>query len=152
MSTVGTTSHDGSVVDLNVRDLEIVDVKTLGLTVSLQVVDKNEEELASSFGPSALVTGSLDEVTLSVTTNTTVVAGEGDGLLVGNNVVEILLSLDQRHMSDGTTDFASILEVDSEVGTASLTTYTIIAKQNQKRTLLSISRSNTTIMLVKVTI
>ena len=70
-------------------------------------------------------------MTLGMTTNTTVVAGEGDGLLVGNNVVEILLSLDQRHMSDGTTDFASILEVDSEVGTASLTTYTIIASPNQ---------------------
>ena len=81
-------------------------------------------------------------MTLGMTTNTTIVAGEGDGLLVGNNVVEILLSLDQRHMSDGTTDFASILEVDSEVGTASLTTYTIITSPKQRRTLLSISRSN----------
>ena len=129
MSTVSTTSHNGSVVDLNMGNLKILDIKTLGFTVSLQVVYEDEEELASSFGPSALVTGSLDEMTLGVTTNTTVVAGEGDGLLVGNNVVEIFLSLDQRHMSDGTTDFASILEVDSEVGTASLTTYTIIAKQ-----------------------
>ena len=129
MSTVSTTSHNGSVVDLNVGNLKILDIKTLGFTVSLQVVYEDEEELASSFRPSALVTRSLDKMTLGMTTNTTVVAGEGDGLLVGNNVVEILLSLDQRHMSDGTTDFASILEVDSEVGTASLTTYTIIAKQ-----------------------
>ena len=141
MSTVGTTSHDGSVVDLNVRDLEIVDVKTLSFTVSLQVVDEDEEELASSFRPSALVTGSLDEVTLSVTTNTTVVAGEGNSSLVGNDVIEISLSLDQRHVSDGTTDFASVLEVDSEVGTTSLTTYTII-DNTTKRTLLGISRSN----------
>ena len=90
-------------------------------------------------------------MTLGMTTNTTVVAGEGDGLLVGNNVVEILLSLDQRHMSDGTTDFTSVLEVDSEVGTTSLTTYTIISK-HERQTLLSISRSNTTIMLIKVII
>ena len=68
-------------------------------------------------------------MTLGMTTNTTVVTSEGDGLLVGNNVVKILFSLDQRHVSNGTTDFTSILEVDSEVGTASLTTYTIIAKQ-----------------------
>ena len=129
MSTVSTTSHNRSVVDLDVGNLKILDIKTLGFTVSLQVVYEDEEELASSFRPSALVTRSLDKMTLGMTTNTTVVAGEGDGLLVGNNVVEILLSLDQRHMSDGTTDFASILEVDSEVGTASLTTYTIIAKQ-----------------------
>ena len=110
-------------IDLDMRDLEILHVKTLGFTVSLEVVKEDKEELASSFGPSALVTGSLDEMTLGVTTNTTVVASEGNGTLVGNNVVEILLSLDQRHVSDGTTDFTSVLEVDSEVGTTSLTTY-----------------------------
>ena len=126
MSTVGTASHHGGVIDLDMRDLEILHVKTLGFTVSLEVVEEDKEELASSFGPSALVTGSLDEMTLGVTTNTTVVASEGNGTLVGNNVVEILLSLDQRHVSDGTTDFTSVLEVDSEVGTTSLTTYEII--------------------------
>ena len=62
-------------------------------------------------------------MTLGMTTNTTVVTSEGDGLLVGNNVVKILFSLDQRHVSNGTTDFTSVLEVDSEVGTTSLTTY-----------------------------
>ena len=123
MSTVGAASHHGGVIDLDMRDLEILHVKTLGFTVSLEVVKEDKEELASSFGPSALVTGSLDEMTLGVTTNTTVVASEGNGTLVGNNVVEILLSLDQRHVSDGTTDFTSVLEVDSEVGTTSLTTY-----------------------------
>ena len=128
MSTVGTASHHGSVIDLDMRDLEIVHVQTLGFTVRLEVVEEDKEELASSFGPSALVTGSLDEMTLSVTTHTTVVASEGDGTLVSNDVVEISLSLDQRHVSDGTTDFTSVLEVDSEVGTTSLTTYTIINK------------------------
>ena len=125
MSTVGTASHHGSVIDLDMRDLEIVHVQTLGFTVRLEVVEEDKEELASSFGPSALVTGSLDEMTLSVTTHTTVVASEGDGTLVSNDVVEISLSLDQRHVTDGTTHFASVLEVDSEVGTTSLTTYTI---------------------------
>ena len=38
MSTVSTTSHNGSVIDLDVGDLEILDVETLGFTVSLQVV------------------------------------------------------------------------------------------------------------------
>ena len=132
MSTVGTASHDGSVVDLNMRDLEILHVKTLGFTVSLEVVEEDKEELASSFGPSALITRSLDKMTLGMTTNTTVVTSEGDSLLVGNNVVKILLSLDQRHVSNGTTDFTSILEVDSEVGTTSLTTYTIITPPKQR--------------------
>ena len=108
---------------MDMRDLEIVHVQTLGFTVRLEVVEEDKEELASSFGPSALVTGSLDEMTLSVTTHTTVVTSEGDGTLVSNDVVEISLSLDQRHVSDGTTDFTSVLEVDSEVGTTSLTTY-----------------------------
>ena len=128
MSTVGTASHHGSVIDLDMRDLEIVHVQTLGFTVRLEVVEEDKEELASSFGPSALVTGSLNEMTLSVTTHTTVVASEGDGTLVSNYVVEISLSLDQRHVTDGTTHFTSVLEVDSEVGTTSLTTYTIINK------------------------
>lgn len=131
MSTVGTASHHGSVIDLDMRDLEIVHVQTLGFTVRLEVVEEDKEELASSFGPSALVTGSLDEMTLSVTTHTTVVASEGDGTLVSNDVVEISLSLDQRHVTDGTTHFASVLEVDSEVGTTSLTTYTISFSKNK---------------------
>ena len=126
MSTVGAASHHGGVIDLDMRDLEILHVKTLGFTVSLEVVEEDKEELASSFGPSALITRSLDKMTLGMTTNTTVVTSKGDGLLVGNNVVKILFSLDQRHVSNGTTHFTSVLEVDCEVGTTSLTTYAII--------------------------
>lgn len=125
MSTVGTTSHHGSVVDLHMRDLEILHIQTLRFTVRLQVVQEHQEELASSFRPSALITRSLDKMTLGMTTHTSIVASEGNSLLVSNHVVEITLSLDQRHVADGTTDFTGILEVNSEVGTTSLTTYTI---------------------------
>lgn len=128
MSTVGTTSHDGSVVHLNMGDLEVLSVKTLSFTVSLQVGEENEEELASSLRPSALVTRSLHHVSLGMTTNTTIVTSESNSLLVSDNVVEITLSLDEGHTTNGTADFTSVLEVNGEVGTASLTTYMIINK------------------------
>lgn len=128
MSTVGTTSHDGSVVDLNMGDLEVLSVKTLSFTVSLQVGEENEEELASSLRPSALVTRSLHHVSLGMTTNTTIVTSESNSLLVSDNVIEITLSLDEGHTTNGTAHFTSVLEVNGEVGTASLTTYMIINK------------------------
>ena len=62
-------------------------------------------------------------MTLGMTTNTTVVAGEGDGLLVGNNVVEVLLSLHQGHSLDGSTDLVSVLEVNGQVRTTSKAAY-----------------------------
>ena len=94
MSTISTTSHNRGMVYLNMADLQVLDIKTLSFTISLQIVDKNKEELASSFRPTALVTGSLDAVTLGMTTNTTIVTSKSNSLLVGNDIIKITLSLD----------------------------------------------------------
>lgn len=125
VSTVGAASHHGSVVHLHMGELQVLHSQTLRLAVGLEVVQQHQEVLAGSHGPSALIAGGLDGMALSMATNTTVVASERDGLLVGDDIVQIALSLHQRHASDGVTDFASVLEVDREVRTTSLAAYTI---------------------------
>ena len=119
VSTVGAASHDGGLVDGDVVDHEILHVHSLGLSVSLEVVEEHQEELASSLGPSTDVSGSLDHMALSMTTDGAVVSAEGDGVLVSNNVVEVLLSLHQGHSLDGSADLVSVLEVNGQVGTTS---------------------------------
>ena len=123
MSTVGAASHDGSLVDRNVVDHQILHIESLGLSVSLEVGQEHQEELASSLGPSADIAGSLDHMALSVTTNGSVVSAEGNGVLVGNNVVEVLLSLHQGHSLNGSTDLVSVLEVNGQVRTTGKAAY-----------------------------
>ena len=72
MSAVGATTHHGSLVHLHMADAKVLHVQTLRLTVGLQVVQKDQEELAGSLGPSALISRSLDGMSLSVTANTAI--------------------------------------------------------------------------------
>ena len=59
VSTVGATSHHGSVVHLDVVDHQVLHVQSLRLAVRLQVVQEHQEELARRLGPSAQIAGSL---------------------------------------------------------------------------------------------
>ena len=130
MSTVGAASHDGGLVDRNVVDHQILHVESLSLSVSLEVGQEHQEELASSLGPSANVAGSLDHMALSVATNGSVVSAEGNGVLVGNNVLEVFLSLHQGHSLDGSADLMSVLEVNGQVRTTSKAAYNNYNKHN----------------------
>ena len=122
VSAVGATTHHGSLVHLHMADTQVLHVQTLRLSVGLQVVQKDQEELAGSLGPSALVSRSLNGVRLGVTADTT--AGERHGLLVGNHVVEVLLGLEQRHVLDSSAHLVSVLEVHSQVRATGLAAYT----------------------------
>ena len=51
---------------------------------------------------------------LSSATNPTTKAGEGDGLFVGKNILQIALCLVQRHLPKGMRCFSSILEIDNK--------------------------------------
>ena len=124
VSAVGATTHHGSLVHLHMADTQVLHVQTLRLSVGLQVVQKDQEELAGSLGPSALVSRSLNGVRLGVTADTTVEAGERHGLLVGNHVVEVLLGLEQRHVLDSSAHLVSVLEVHSQVRATGLAAYT----------------------------
>ena len=119
VSTVGATSHHGSVVHLDVVDHQVLHVQSLRLSVGLQVVQEHQEELARRLGPSAQIAGSLHQVALGVTTDRSVVSTERNHVLVGDHVVEVLLGLHQGHSLDGSTHLMSVLEVDGQVGTAS---------------------------------
>ena len=124
VSAVGATTHHGSLVHLHMADTQVLHVQTLRLSVGLQVVQKDQEELAGSLGPSALVSRSLNGVRLGVTADTTVEAGERHGLLVGNHVVKVLLGLEQRHVLDSSAHLVSVLEVHSQVRATGLAAYT----------------------------
>lgn len=118
-------------VHLHVVDRQILHVQTLRLTVRLQVVQKHQEELASSLGPSALISSSLHQASLRVTTNAAVVSAERDRVLVGDNVMQILLSLDQRHSLDRSTHSMGVLEVHRQVRTAGVAACSDYTNQTQ---------------------
>lgn len=135
VSTVGATSHHGSVVHLDVVDHQVLHVQSLRLSVGLQVVQEHQEELARRLGPSAQIAGSLHQVALGVTTDRSVVSAERNHVLVGDHVVEVLLGLHQGHSLDGSTHLMSVLEVDGQVGTASEAACK--SERNGKRILLA---------------
>ena len=124
VSTVSTTTHHWSVVHLHMADPQVLHVQTLRLSVRLQVVQQHQEELARSLRPAALITRSLNRVTLRMATNTSVVASERNSLLVGNHIVQVSLRLQQRHVLDRSTHLASVLEVHGQVRTTGLAAYT----------------------------
>ena len=125
MSTVCTTAHHRGMVHLHMLDLQVLNAQTLRLSVCLQVVEEHQEELAGSLRPSALITRGLHHMTLSVATNTAVVASERYSRLVSNDVVQIALSLDQRHTLDRSAHLMCILEVHRQVRAAGSAAYSI---------------------------
>lgn len=54
VSTVGSSSLLGGLVDLDVLDDQVAGVETLGISVGLGVLEETEEELGRLDGPSCL--------------------------------------------------------------------------------------------------
>ena len=91
VSTVGAAAVVGSLVHLAVRHNEVLGVHGLDIGVGLSVTEEGEELLGSLLGP--LTLGGVVLLGLAGTSNTTVEAGEGDDILVSNDVLEVGLSL-----------------------------------------------------------
>merc|ERR1712032_2641 len=122
-STVGSVGPPSSLlglVDLDVRNVKVVDVQALDLGVALGVAQQVQENLDSLLWPSTLAVGGTLVLGLGGSADAAAESAEDDHALVLKNVLEVLLGLVQTHLLDGHGTFACVLEVNTQVASASL--------------------------------
>ena len=121
VGTVGTTAHFGGFVDLYMGEEQLFDIQTIDriLRVRLRVSEKVKEVLARLHGPSDLVTRSVVKLTLSMATATSHISLERNRSFFHENVFQILDGFQEVHSLDGLTDRMALLEVNTQVGSAS---------------------------------
>lgn len=117
VSSVSSSSVLWSLVDLDVGDLQLGNVQTLGLSVGLSVLQQVLDVVDGLDGPSGLLDTPL--LTLSGSTNGAVESSERNGSLVVQNLVQVLLGLLQVPAVDGLGGFSGVLERHSQVSTTS---------------------------------
>lgn len=120
VGSVGTTSHLWSLVTVDVGDNELLDIKTLDLSVGLDVAKKINEDLGGLDWPRDLVTRSLVLLGDGVTGDTTGVLGEWNGILEVKDVLKVGLGVGEGAALDGVTNLTGVLEVDTDVRTGGL--------------------------------
>lgn len=113
VSTVHAAAHLGSLVDLDVRDLEAVGADVLSLSVGLSVPQESKDVLANLDGPAADVSTVL--LALRVARNTIAVAAEGNDVLLLDHVVEVGPGLLKGKTADRSKSLAGVLERHTEV-------------------------------------
>merc|ERR1719234_2266271 len=122
---VGPPPHLGGAVHLDVLNDQVVSVQAL----ALGVLEHVEQELSRLHWPPAL-SCSMDLVGLCVATNSSHETPEGDNLLLGDNILEVLGGPVKGHGLDGLGCLPGVLEVNSQVGALSLGTLGGIVRFN----------------------
>lgn len=117
VSSVSSSSLLWSLVDLDVGDLQLGDIQTLGLSVGLSVLQQVLDVVDRLDWPSSLLDTEL--LSLSGSTDGVSESSEWNGSLVVQDVLQVLLSLFQVPTVDGLGSLSSVLERNSQVGTAS---------------------------------
>lgn len=113
VSSVCAAAGLGCLLDDNVADDKLLSVQSLGLSVSLGVLQQSEQELDRLDGPSTL--SRLEFLGLLRSANTTVESTERNALLLLNNVAQVGVSLLQLHAVDSGSSLPRVLEVNSQV-------------------------------------
>ena len=99
-------------------DDQVVRVQSLVLGVALRVLEELQQELGGLERPPAL--GGPVHLGLGVTADSPHEPPEGDDLLVGHNILQILRGAVERHRLDGLGCLAGVLEVNPQVGALGL--------------------------------
>jgi len=120
VGTVRSSAHLGSLVAVDVRDGDLVQLQTLSLGIGLAIQQQVEEGLGGLEGPADLVSGGLVSLAYGVSTNARGVFREGNRLLELQHVLEESLRLGELHALDGVSNLAAVLEVDAQVSSAGL--------------------------------
>merc|ERR1719370_2310119 len=118
MGSVCPPPHLGSTIDLNVLNDQVVGVQSLVLGVALSVLEELQKELSGLQRPSSL--GGSMNLGLGVAANSSHEPPEGDDLLMGDHVLQILGGAVEGHGLDGLGCLASVLEVNPQVGALGL--------------------------------
>ena len=131
--TVGSPALLLGLVDLNVSDFQGINIKALdlhiiisgwnnnfsgtkheaNLSVTLSILQQIEHELAGLCRPSAL--SGASHFGLSRPANTTAKLAEGNGLLVLQNIIKILLGLSAAHAFNCLCHLMRVLEMYAKV-------------------------------------
>ena len=109
VSTVGTTTVLGGLVDNDAGDVKFFNVQTLGFSVGFSVLQEVSDELDGLDGPATL--SGLEFLGLGSTTNTTVEVTERNDLLVFSDVLQVAVSLAQLQTLNSNSDFMGVLEL-----------------------------------------
>lgn len=117
VSSVGSSSVLRSLVHLDVGDLQLGNVQTLGLSVRLSVLQQVLDVVDGLGGPSGLLDTPL--LTLGGSADRVVESSERNGSLVVQDIVQVFLSLLQVPSVDGLGGLSGVLERDSQVSTTS---------------------------------
>ena len=94
MSSVGSSSLLWGLVDLDVGNLQLRDIQTLGLSIGTNVGQQIQKGSGSLLWPSNLVTSSLIDLSLSMSTSSTIITSEWDGFFVFQDIFKIRLGSD----------------------------------------------------------
>ena len=113
MGSVGSSSTADSSLDNDVADEAFFWVEGLLEGVGLEVVEQVEDVLAGLLWPSAIVV--TDVLAHSLAAWTSGVLPEGNDLLVGNHILDVLDGLEQVESLAGSGSLISVLVVGSQV-------------------------------------
>lgn len=114
MSSVSSSSALGGSVDLDVVQHQLVDIDAvLDLGVGNEVGQQVQDNLHGLLWPSTL--GDSEFLGLGGSTSGSSVSGVWDASLVLKHLVEVLLSDNHVHSSEGSAHIVGVLEVGSDV-------------------------------------
>lgn len=117
VGSVSSSSHLGSLVDLDVGDLQLGHVQALGLGVGLDILQQVLDVVDRLGGPSSLLDTPL--LTLGGSSDGVVESSERNGSLVVQHLVQVFLGLLEVPAVDGLGGLSGVLERHSQVSTTS---------------------------------
>ena len=94
VSTVSPSPLLCSLVDLNVRNEERINIQTFHLSIALSVLEQIKNELSRLGRPTSLTIG-VPVLSLGSPSNTSAETGEGNSLLVSYHILKVPLGLEQ---------------------------------------------------------
>jgi len=119
-SVCSSAAGDGSLHD-GVVDEAVISVQLLSLSVGLEVDEELSDALDGLLGPATL--GLLEDLSLGSASDTTVVASEGNNLLVIKHIVHVGDGLVQGETLHGASYVISVLVVGTQVTNSALCRY-----------------------------
>ena len=113
MGSVGSSSTGNGSLSANVGDAALLDIKTLGLRVRLEVGEEVQNVFDGLFWESTVVM--LIFLAHGLSAWTTSESSEWDNVLVGKNFVHVGDGLEDVHSSASSSSLIGVLKVGSQV-------------------------------------
>jgi hypothetical protein len=113
MGSVGSSSSADSSLSGNMRDLALLDIESLGLSVGLEVNEESSDVLDRLGWESTVVM--TDILAHGVSSWTTSVSSERNDLFVGGDIIHVIDGLKEHHTSASSGSLVGVLVMSSQV-------------------------------------